>query len=349
MSERYLILTEGQTHPTPAKLAAGVLRYRPERVVALLDSAQAGRDAGELLGVGYGVPIVATIQDALPLKPTALVIGITPAGGRLPQDWRSTILTAMQHGLDVISGMHTLLGEDEELVAVAKKYGVRLVDLRKSPEVIDVNKCRAQKSATFRIHTVGTDCNCGKKVTALEIDRELRKRGRNTTFIATGQTGILIDGKGIAMDHVISDFVSGAAEKLVLENADYDYLVIEGQGSIVHPLYSGVTLSMLHGFAPQALILCHQPDRKIMRGTPDMPVPSLKLTLELVERIAAPVFPAKVVGISLNLSAFSHEQAGAEIDRVEKELGLPTTDVIRFGAQKLVDALLQFEKSLRSL
>lgn len=346
MDERYLILTEGQTHPTPAKLAAGVLRYRPERVVALLDSTQAGRDAGELLGVGHGVPIVATVREALPLGPTALVIGITPAGGRLPQEWRAIILMAMRHGLDVISGMHTLLGDDEEFVAVAKKYGVRLVDLRKPPEDIDVNRCRAQKSATFRIHTVGTDCNCGKKVTALEIERELRKRGKNATFIATGQTGILITGKGIAMDHVISDFVSGAAEKLILENADFDYLVIEGQGSVVHPLYSGVTVSMLHGFAPQALILCHQPDRKIVRGTPDTPVPSLQLMRNLVERLAAPVFPATVVGISLNLASFSDEQAGAEIGRVESELGLPATDVIRFGAEKLVDAILEFEESL---
>jgi len=345
MNQRYLILTEGQTHPTPAKLAAGLLRYRPEWVVALLDSTQAGRDTGELMNVGHGIPVVGSIEDALPLNPTALVIGITPAGGQLPQEWRSMILTAMQHGLDIISGMHTLLSEDEEFVSASKKYGVELVDLRKPPDSLTVNQCRAQKTPTFRIHTVGTDCNCGKKVTALEIERELRKRGRNATFIATGQTGILISGKGIAMDHVISDFVSGAAERLVLENADYDYLVIEGQGSIAHPLYSGVTLSMLHGFAPQALILCHQVDRKIMRGTKDTPVPSLRKMIDLYERVTEPVYLGRIVGISLNCATLSDKEAKREIERVEKQLSLPTTDVIRFGPDKLVDAILEFEKS----
>ncbi len=347
MARRFLILTQGQTHPTPAKMAAGILRYRPNEVVALLDSQQAGRDTGELMGVGHGIPIVANLEEALPLRPNTLLIGITPAGGQLPPEWRSIILQAIDHGLNVVSGMHTFLAEDEEFAVHAKAVGVQLIDLRRPPADLSVNKCRAQTAACFRIHTVGTDCNCGKKVAAIEIDRALREMGKNSTFIATGQTGILISGKGIALDRVISDFVAGAAERLVLENAEYDYLVIEGQGSLTHPLYSGVTLSMLHGFAPQALILCHQVDRTIMRGTPQTPVPPIEKMIDLYERMAEPVFPTKVVGIAVNTTSLSDSAGRQEIDRIELATGLPTTDVIRFGTEKLVSAILNFEQRWR--
>jgi uncharacterized NAD-dependent epimerase/dehydratase family protein len=348
MSRRFLILTQGQTHPTPAKMAAGILRYRCEEVVALLDSEQAGRDAGELMGVGHGIPIVASLEQALPLKPDTLLIGITPAGGQLPSEWRAIILQAIDHGLNVVSGMHTFLSEDEEFVRHAKAANAQLVDLRRPPDDLTVNKCRAQETNTFRIHTVGTDCNCGKKVTAIEVDRALREIGKNSTFIATGQTGILISGKGIALDRVISDFVSGAAERLVLENAGYDYLVIEGQGAITHPLYSGVTLSMLHGFAPQALILCHQADRTIMRGTSKTAIPPIEKLIDLYERIAEPVFPTKVIAVGVNTSALSDAEARRQVERIRSSTGLPAADVIRFEVDKLVQAALDFEQQWRS-
>ena len=347
MSQRFLILTQGQTHPTPAKMAAGILRYRPNEVVALLDSQQAGRDAGELMGVGRGIPIVAGLEEALQLKPDTLLIGITPAGGQLPAEWRAIILQAIDFGLSIVSGMHTFLNEDEEFVARAKAAGVQLVDLRRPPADLSVNKCRAQETACFRIHTVGTDCNCGKKVAAIEIDRALRRMGKNSTFIATGQTGILISGKGIALDRVISDFVAGAAERLVLENADYDYLIIEGQGALAHPLYSGVTLSMLHGFAPQALILCHQADRKIMRGTPKTPVPPIENMIDLYEGMAEPVFPTKIIAIAVYTASLPYEAARLEIERIESATGLPATYVIRFGTEKLISAILDFEQEWR--
>ena len=340
MKRRFLILTEGQTHPTPAKLAAGILRYRIDEVVALLDSCQAGKDTGDLMGVGHGIPIISCIQDASSFKPDTFLIGITPAGGELPKKWRSLIKDAIKHRMDIVSGMHTFLNDDPQLVKLARKYQVKLVDLREVPPDLTVNTCQAQKSHSYRIHTVGTDCNCGKKITALEINHKLRQSGKKSTFIATGQTGILISEKGIAMDHVISDFVSGAAERLVLENADYDFLVIEGQGSIIHPLYSGVTLSMLHGFAPQALILCHQFDRTILRGTPNTPVPSLKNILNLYEDLSKPVFPSKVIAISLNMNSLPRDKAREEIKKIEQEFGLPATDVVQFGPDKLVDAIL---------
>jgi uncharacterized NAD-dependent epimerase/dehydratase family protein len=339
---KYVILTQGRTHPTPAKMAAGILRYHPERVAALLDNETAGRDTGEIMGVGRGIPIVGTLKEAIGMGANALLTGITPPGGQLPIEWRRLILEAIAAGLDVVSGLHTFLKEDEEFSGAARAHRVSLFDLRRPPDELTVNGCRAKSLANLRVHTVGTDCNCGKKVTALEIDQALRQQGERSTFIATGQTGILISGRGIALDRVISDFVAGAAERLVLENADYDYLIIEGQGSLVHPLYSGVTLGMLHGFMPQALILCHQLGRRIMRGSADTPVPTLETMIDLYERITLPVYPAKVIGIAINSMEVDESTARREIEETEKRLNLPATDVVRLGADKLARAVLDF-------
>ena len=336
----YLILTQGQTHPTPAKLAASLLRYRSEQVVALLDSTLAGRDAGDYMGCGAGTPIVATLQEGLRLGADALLLGITPAGGRLPQEWQGLIEQAIENGVSIVSGMHSLLSDNRKWVRRAKQTGAELIDLRLPPADLTVNGCRAQHHPGLRVHTVGSDCNCGKKVAALEIEHEFHRRGYSSEFIATGQSGIAISGQGIAMDHVIADYVAGAAERLVLQNQERDILVIEGQGAITHPLYSGVTLSMLHGFAPQVLILCHQVGRKIMRGSVDTPVTDLPTLIDLYERIAAPVFPARVTGIALNTRELSDQEAETEIQWTAKQIGLPTTDVIRYGPGVLVDALI---------
>lgn len=341
---RFVILTEGNTHPTPGKTAAGVVRYRGDEVVALIDSTQAGGDTEALLGVGKGIPIVASLEEALPLRPDTLVIGISPAGGQLPPSWRAIILQAITDGLHVVAGLHVFLGDDPELAAHAQEQGVAIVDLRRVPEDLTVNKCRAQELHCFRVHTVGTDCNIGKKIVALEITKAMQQQGLDAVFVATGQTGIMISGCGMALDRVISDFVAGAAERLTLENADHRYLLIEGQGALTHPLYSGVTLSMLHGFAPQALILCHEYGRTIMRGSRDTPVPSLSKAIALYEAIAEPVFPTKVVGIALNLRVLSEAEARQEVERVEQETGLPTADVVKFGANKLVEAILAYEQ-----
>ncbi|MBN1540861.1 DUF1611 domain-containing protein [candidate division KSB1 bacterium] len=343
---RYIILTEGQTHPTPAKLAASLLRYRPEQVVALLDSTVAGRDAGDLLGCGQGIPIVADLQHGIRLGGNALLLGITPAGGRVPDNWRALIREAIDCGLAIISGMHTLLNDCPEWVERAQRSGSELIDLRLPPADLSVNGCRAAKHRGLRIHTVGSDCNCGKKVASLEIDREFRRRGYDSEFIATGQSGITISGKGIAIDHVIADYVAGAAERLVLENSARDILVIEGQGAITHPLYSGVTLSMLHGFCPQVLVLCHQVDRKIMRGSVDTPVADLGLLIDLYERVTAPVFPARVIAIALNTASLSDQEAREVIQQTQSKFVLPVTDVIRQGAVPIVDALVPVFKTL---
>lgn len=345
--KRIVILTEGNTDPTPAKMASGVLRYRTDEVVALIDSTQAGRDVSELMGVGKGIPILASLTEALALKPDQLLIGITPAGGQLPFAWRATILQAIASGLDVASGMHTFLTEDAEIVAAAAQAGVKITDLRRVPADLTVNQCRAKALKCFRIHTVGTDCNVGKKVVCLEMNRAMQAMGKDSKFVATGQTGIFISGQGMALDRVIGDFISGAAEQLVLENAQHDYLLIEGQGALVHPLYSGVTLSMLHGFMPQALILVHEYGRKIMRGSKDTPVQPPEKLIPIYEAVTEPVFPAKVVAIALNLRRLNHEAARNEVERVEQTVGLPATDVYQFGPEKLVQAVLAYEQEWR--
>lgn len=344
---RIVILTEGRSDPTAGKMASGILRYRTDEVIALIDSTQAGKTATELFGVGDHVPIVATLNETLAWHPDALVIGITPAGGQLPPEWRPMVLEALAHRLEVISGMHTFLTDDPEFVSLARKYATRLTDLRKVPDDLTVNQCRAQSLACFRVHTVGTDCNVGKKVVALEMTRALHEMGKDAAFVATGQTGVFLAGQGIALDRVIGDFISGAAERLVLENAGHDYLLIEGQGAISHPLYAGVTLGMIHGFAPQALILVHEYGRKIMRGSKDTPVLPPEKLIPLYEAVAAPVFPTKVVGIALNLRILDDPAARREVEKVTASTGLPATDVIKFGTAPLVDAVLAYEKEWR--
>lgn len=348
VQERYIVLTEGNTHPTPAKLASALLRYRPETVCALIDSEQAGRDASELMQCAAGVPIVASLNDGLKYHPDTLVLGTTPPGGVLPDAWRAIVLDAIRHGLDIMSGMHTLLSEDPDLAREAARHQVRLIDLRTPPDTLGVNQGRAGQTRVFRIHTVGSDCNCGKKVVAMELDRELRRRGYSSRFVATGQSGIAVSGRGIAVDHVISDYVSGAAEQLVLEHArDVDTIVLEGQGSILHPMYSGVTLSLLHGFMPQALVLCHQPDRTLMRGT-SVPVPPLSTLIDLYESLSRPLFHTRVVGIALNLMAYDDADAERLIQEIQNRTGRLTTDVVRHGAGTLLDGILNYRDAMDS-
>ena len=341
---KYLILTQGNTHPTPAKLASTVLRYRPESVVGLLDSDTAGQDARDLMRCQRSVPIVASLQEGLALSPNALLIGITPPGGRLPEEWNSLITDSIKAGLNIVSGMHEFLSDHAEYLSLASRHGVRLIDLRRSPDNLTVNKGAAAEALCFRVHTVGTDCNCGKKVTSLEICQLLKNRGQDCEFLATGQSGILISSKGIAMDHVVSDFVAGAAEMLVLENRKHDILVMEGQGSLVHPMYSGVTLSMLHGFMPHALVLCHQLGRRIMRGTRSTPMPAIDKMIQLYEAVTEPVFPARVIALSINSMSVGVDEARDAIAAAEDRYQLPATDVIRFGAEKIVTALTDYRR-----
>jgi uncharacterized NAD-dependent epimerase/dehydratase family protein len=338
---KIVILTEGKSNPLDAKTACGIIRYRPGEVAALLDSTRKGRTAGEVLGIGGPIPIVGSLAEVQGAD--TLLLGIAPAGGGLPEAWRPVIREAIERGLDVVSGLHFFLSDDPELSALARARGVRLQDVRRPPPGVTVSRNAARDLACFRIHAVGNDCNCGKMITSVEVNEGLRRRGRRSEFVATGQTGILISGWGVAVDRVISDFVAGAIERVVLDHRDAEFLLIEGQGSLVHPLFSGVTLSLLHGCAPQAMILCYEAGRKEVRHA-RMPMPPLREVLEIYERMAGIILPSKVIGISANTRLLSPAEAEREVRSAEDELGLPATDVIRFGAEKLVDAALEAKK-----
>ena len=349
-NHRYLVLAEGRFGPHSSKTASSAVRYLPEQVVAVLDSAHAGRSVQEVLGFGGAIPVVATLQEGLATDPSALLIGIAPPGGALPAEWRPLLRGAIEAGLDLVSGLHLLLGDDPELAELAGRQGVRIWDLRRDPGDLPVSTGRARNVDSLVVLTVGTDCNIGKMTAALQLRGALDRRGVSVGFAATGQTGILIEGWGIAVDAVKADFIAGAAERLVLQAAEGNEIVlVEGQGSLVHPGYSGVTLGLLHGSMPDAMILCHQPSRSCVYSTIDayewMPLPSVPEMIRICEEAIRPLKPAKVVGISLNTWDLDDDDAENAIARIADESGLPTTDPVRFDPAPLADAILRQRSS----
>jgi uncharacterized NAD-dependent epimerase/dehydratase family protein len=340
---RLVILTEGRTDPVTAKTAACVIRYGNDEVVALLDSTQAGKTSQELLGIGGAIPVVAKLADAPGAN--TLLIGIAPSGGKIPPAWRPVLLEAMTRGCDVVSGLHEFLCDDPEFAAAAAKHGVKLVDVRKNDER-DVAKGEGFREGCLRIHTVGQDCSCGKMVVSVEVARGLSKRGADCKFIATGQTGILIEGDGCPVDRVISDFLNGAVEKQILANQHHDIVVLEGQGFITHPRYSPVTLGLLHGAQPQGLILCYEARRPHVMGMPNVQLKPLAELRDLYEKISGALSPTRVIGIGLNSRLLSADEAEVERERVRKEMGVPVCDVFRHGPDDLVDAVLALRKEL---
>jgi uncharacterized NAD-dependent epimerase/dehydratase family protein len=337
---RIICLTEGHTEPHAGKTAANLVRYRREEVVALLDSTQAGKTAGELLGVGPDVPIVANLRQAP--EANTLVLGIAPPGGKIPITWRPIILEAISLQMDVVSGLHDFLNDDPEFSAAAKKAGVSLIDIRRNTEKAIARRVGLRPDC-LRVHTVGHDCSIGKMVVSVEVTLGLKKRGHDAKFIATGQTGIMIEGDGLPLDCIVADFVSGAAEKLVLANQHHEILLVEGQGSLIHPSYSGVTLSLLHGCAPQALILCYEIGRETVTGVESVRIPPLAEIKRLYEVMSNVHQPCKIIGIAMNSRRVSAEEAERERERVRAEFGLPVCDVLRHGPDELVDAVLAFK------
>jgi uncharacterized NAD-dependent epimerase/dehydratase family protein len=326
--------------PFNAKTAVGVLRYSPDKIVGLVDPERAGKNAADVYGVRPDVPIYAKVAD-LPAETGRLLVGIASRGGDLPPEMREEIVTAINRGIDIYNGLHTFITHDADLMGQAEAKGVKLVDLREVPEHPPVGMGEPHREGSTVILTVGSDCNVGKMSTALELDLLARKRGLSSTFIATGQTGIMIANNGIAVDRVISDFVNGAIEEHVLPAAEkYDYVWVEGQGSLFHPGYSCVTMGLLHGTAPEKMILCHQPSRtEIRRYT--HPIPPLKTVLKGYEEAASWLRPGKVVGVALNTYDLDEQAAKDAVKRVEDELGIPATDAIRYGVANLLDAVVK--------
>ncbi|MCI0361782.1 MAG: DUF1611 domain-containing protein [Planctomycetaceae bacterium] len=342
MPRRIIILTEGHTEPHAGKTAASVIRYRGHEVVALLDGTQSGRTSGELLGTG-DVPIVARLDDVP--EANTLLLGIAPPGGKIPSNWRAIILDAIaRRKMDVISGLHDFVGDDPEFSKAAKASGVTIYDVRKNTEKT-IARRKGLRPDCLRVHAVGHDCSIGKMVVSIEITNGLKKRGHDAKFIATGQTGIMVEGDGLPIDCVVADFVSGAAEKLILENQHHDILLVEGQGSLVHPSYSGVTLGLLHGCAPQALILCYECGRDRVTGVESVEIPPLAEIKRIYDVMSNIHQPCKIIGIGINSRILSAADAARERERVKAEFGLPACDVFRDGPDELVEAVIRFKNA----
>ena len=334
---RLLILAEGRSgDPHFGKTARGVIRYRPEDVVALLDSGRPGEDQD-------GFPILATVADALSLEPTIALVGVATQGGRFPPAWREILMDCIRAGLDVENGLHEFISDDPELVELAREHGVELRDLRKPPPGLNVPTGANLTHPARTILTVGSDCAIGKMTVALELDREARRRGLHSEFVPTGQTGIAIAGWGISVDAVVADFIAGAAEQLVLEGVTRggELLFVEGQGSLLHPAYSGVTLGLIHGSAPHAYVLCHMAGETIVDGDSRFPIPALAELVALHERLSLLARPARVLAVALNTRALDEQEARRAVAAAESETGLPADDPVRFGASKLLDALVE--------
>ena len=335
---RYLLLAEGSSgDPLYGKTMRGVLRYRRQDVVAILDSTRAGESEDS-------VPIVGSRAVAAGLGPTTALVGVVTQGGYFPPAWMELLRDCVDHGLDVENGLHVFLGDDPTLSALAAKSGVELRDLRRPPADLSTATGEGLSVDATIVLTVGSDCAIGKMTVSCELDLEARRRGLRSVFVPTGQTGMVIAGWGIAIDAVVADFLAGAAERLVLEGRDRggELLWVEGQGSLVHPVYSGVTLGLYHGSAPHLLVLCHEAGRTHIEGAGGGPhsIPPLRELVELHERLALPARPARVAAVALTTRALGDDEARAAVAAAEDETGIPADDPVRFGASKLVDAVL---------
>ncbi|NOD36303.1 MULTISPECIES: N-acetyltransferase DgcN [unclassified Ruegeria] len=325
----YLLFLGDAPDQLAAKVAVGIKDWRPENAVGQyrMDGCKADLGLTDM-----------TLTEAKEAGAKTLVIGVANRGGVISQEWKKVLVMALEEGFDLASGLHNLLRDEPDLVAVAEATGQKLHDVR-VPE-IEYPIANGIKRKGKRCLAVGTDCSVGKMYTAMAIDAEMRKRGMKSTFRATGQTGILITGDGVPLDAVIADFMAGSIEWLTPDNDEDHWDLIEGQGSLFHVSYSGVTMALIHGGQPDALILSHEPTREHMRGLPTYQQPSLETLRDTALALAKVANPdCQVVGVSVNTQHMSEEDAVAYLAKIEADMGLPATDPFRFGSGKLVDAL----------
>lgn len=352
--KRIAVLADDEMTPRPAKTLTGILRYRSDRVIAVIDRHNAGRDAGEVVGLAHGIPVVADVPAALGFEPDAVLLATEPTGGALHPYYREQILIAVKAGVDIINGLHALLSDDAEIVAAARDGGATIWDVRREPTERYATEVGPDGKPVFEIKThppgsrtalaIGTDCGIGKMTTMLEIEREARSRGLDPSFVATGQIGMMISGRGVALDAVMGDFLNPVIEGEVCTALRSSNLVlVEGQGAINHPRFSSVTLGLLHGTMPDSLILCHDLRRPTIKLLPDWPLPSVPRAIQMNHEAADwmwPDRPCRVVGLSVITAGVADAEARAELAALSAETGLPATDVLRYGPGPLLDAIL---------
>jgi uncharacterized NAD-dependent epimerase/dehydratase family protein len=325
----YLLFLGDAPDALAAKVAQGVRDWRPEAAI--------GQFRMEGCRADLGLPDMDP-AEAVRAGARTLVVGVANRGGVIAPAWVAVLRDALGLGLDLAAGLHNRLNDVPELADAAQRHGRLIHDVRVPPRPYPI--ANGKRRSGRRCLAVGTDCSVGKMYTALAMEKTMRARGMKATFRATGQTGILVTGDGVPLDAVVADFMSGAVEWLTPDNEPDHWDLIEGQGSLFHASFSGVTLALIHGGQPDALILCHEPTRTHMRGLPDYPLPSLEALRDLSIEMARMVNPgARVTGASINTAAMAAAEARAYLDRVEQRLGLPTVDPFREGADRLVDAL----------
>lgn len=342
-NRRILILAEGLFSPLKSKTANGAIAFMRDEILAVIDSTKSGSTAQEILGYGGDIPVIRSLEEGIRLRPTHLLIGIAPRGGRLPEMWREMIRNTLKNGMHILSGLHTILSDDQEFCTLASKHGVTITDYRKIPsasEVVAKGSWKTRKAKV--ILTVGTDCNIGKMTTILRVQDEFDKRGLKSDFVATGQTGMMIRGRGIAVDSIMSDYTAGCIELEVDRSVaeGHDYIFVEGQGALTHQGYSGVTFGLMHGTMPDAMILCHQPTR--LKDDYGQTLPDLKRIIRFHEEVVEFFRPTKIVGIGINSVGLKDEESRALSKKIEQETGLPTVDAFRFGGAPIADALLNY-------
>jgi uncharacterized NAD-dependent epimerase/dehydratase family protein len=328
-----IALLAHEQFPDRAKTAAGVLRYGDQRVRAVIDNANAGDRVADHLTDVQDAPIVESMAEVPAVD--ALVIGIAPIGGGFEESWRGDVRSAIERGCDVIAGLHSFLTEDEEFTRLAAEYDCELRDLRRPPDDLTVADGTASDVDATVVLTVGTDCSSGKMTASYELRDAAREQGIDAGVVPTGQTGVLVEGWGIVVDRVIADFAAGAVERLVERAApDHDLLIVEGQGALGHPAYSGVTTSILHGAQPDSLVLCHVAGRTAVHGYEATAIPSVDECAALYEQIAAPVHEAGVVAGMLNTQSLDDAGAREATEEYAAGLGVPATDPVRFGVDE---------------
>ena len=325
----YLLFLGDAPDMLAAKVALGIRQWRPENCVGQFRMAGCNADCG-LTDM--------TIAEAVAAGAQTLVIGVANRGGTISQAWIDVLKQAMEAGMDLAAGLHNRLADEPQLVATAQRLGRALHDVRVPERQYPIGT--GQKRSGLRLLAVGTDCSCGKMYTALALEAEMKRRNRPATFRATGQTGILITGDGVPLDAVVADFMAGAIEELTPDNHPEHWDMVEGQGSLMHPSYSGVTMALIHGAQPDALVVCHEPTRTHMRGLPHQRVPSIEEIMAFCLTAARVVNPAaRFVGAAINTHALGEAEAHACLEEIERRIGLPTVDPVRTGVGRIVDAL----------
>lgn len=336
-----ILLHEGIISPH-GKTGLSLLRYSRSPIVAVIDRECPGKSLAELTGINRDVPIVGSVEESLSYHPDVLAIGIAPSGGILPEPWFQEIKQAVAAGVSVVNGLHTQLGTHPEIQGLIKE-GQYIWDVRKEPTGLGIASAKARSLSCRRVLAVGTDMAVGKMSACLELNQASWRRGMRSKFLGTGQAGIMISGEGIALDAVRVDFAAGAVEQLVMRSsADYDILYIEGQGSLIHP-GSTATLPLLRGSQPTDLILVHRAGQTRIRNHPHVAIPPLPEIIKLYEAVGSAVGAfgeTRVVAIALNTGHLDEGAARDAIEQVKMETGLPCTDVVRFGGDLLVDAIV---------